>query len=177
MSLTPRKVALIATLAGIPIGCGRGVDRSALDPHDSPAAEQAMRAYLEHAQVADTAPVPDSLQACEAYGSGDPQLALATFRVLSSTLSRDTVTVRAEIMSAATVRLAPDGPYEVRQGVRVDTLSWSLVHQAGTDQWAVCGYSRDGVGFVRLQYLGPAARWLNGASLSGVIALADSLRR
>jgi hypothetical protein len=49
----------------------------------------------------------------------------------------------------------------------------TIAHEAS--RWGVCGYSREGFGFVRLQYLQPPARWVDGASLSSVQRLADSL--
>jgi len=140
-----------------------------------PAAEVTLSEALRHSLSSASAPLPDSLLACEAYGGGDPQLALARFRVLGSAMHADTAVVRAEVVSVADVRLAADGPYEVRQRVRTDTLSWSLLPLAESGRWGVCGYSREGVGFVRLQYLQPPARWLNGASLASVQDLADSL--
>lgn len=170
-----KTAALVLVSTAALLACRPEAERRARESQRVAPAEAAMRAYLGHARVDATSRVPDSLQACEAYGGGDPQLALAKYRILGSSVSGDTATVRSEITSVATVRLAPDGPYEVRQGVRVDTLSWSLVQGAASDRWAVCGYSRKGVGFVRLQYLGPTARWLNGASLTGVTRLADSV--
>jgi hypothetical protein len=167
----------LGVLAVTATSCGPGSQRPAANPTRVAAAETAMQAYLERARFPSPTPVPDSLQACEAYGGGDPQLALAKFRVLDSRLSGDTAVVRAEIVSVATVKLAPDGPYEVSQRVGTDTLSWSLVRTARGDEWAICGYSREGVGFVRLQYLGPTARWLNGASLQSVTRSADSVER
>ncbi|MGH8542632.1 MAG: hypothetical protein ACREX3_03090 [Gammaproteobacteria bacterium] len=174
---TSRTRAYLLLLAGSVVACTQRTEKSVREPQGVPAAEDVMRVYLEYARLPGTTPVPDSLQECEAYGGGDPQLALAKYRIVSSDLRNDTSTVRAEVTSVATVRLASDGPYEVRQQIKIDTLSWSLVRRPDTGGWAVCGYSHEGVGFVRLQSLGSTARWLEGTSLASVMRLGDSIAR
>jgi len=56
-----------------------------------------------------------------------------------------------------------------------DTLSWSLVAVPDSHRWGICGYSREGPDFVRVEYLGQTARCLNGASVAGIRRLADSV--
>jgi hypothetical protein len=139
------------------------------------AAEDVLEQYLARAVVNASNTAPDSLFACERHGGGEPQLALAKYRIIGSEMRRDTAVVRADIIAVAQVELSAEGPYDVRQGVTRDTLSWSLVPVHDTRRWGICGYSREGADFVRVEYLGQTARWLNGASVAGIRRLADSV--
>jgi hypothetical protein len=142
-----------------------------------PTAEAIVGTYLEHARLGVSEVEPESLFACHPAGPTDKLLAPARGRVISSALRGDTALVRAQVLSVATVELAPDGPYDVRQGLRTDTLSWGLIRRPGGGQWGLCGYSREGFDFVRLAKLGTTGRWLGGASLASVTRLADSVAR
>ncbi len=140
-----------------------------------PAAEHTLSAYLGRLLMPLPQVVPASLRTCEHWGEPDPQLALARFRILSSALQADTAIVRAEIVSAAEVTHGTGGVYAVRERAETDTLSWSLLRTGAQGQWQVCGDSREGPGFIRLQFLGGPTRWLHGTSLKRIQQLADSL--
>jgi len=168
------RAVLVAVLL---VSCAREKTNVQRDESTVLAAEATVSTYLRQAVMLASRMAPDSLQVCAAYGGGDPQVALAKGRVLGSALKGDTAMVRAEVVTVARVTLSPDGPYEVREAVKTDTLSWALIRPAGSARWGICGFSREGVGFVRPQYLGPTARWLNGASLASVTKLADSVAR
>ncbi len=141
------------------------------------AAEAVLDDFLSRATVMMSAAAqPNSLFACERYGSGNPELALAKYRVLGSRMLGDTAVVRAAVVSIAQVRLK-EQVYEVTQGIRQDTLSWSLVRVPNTSRWGICGFSREGPDFLRIQYLSSGARWLGGASLASVVRLADSVAK
>jgi len=139
------------------------------------AAEGVLEQYLAGALVNVSKAAPDSLFACERHGGGEPQLALGKYRIIGSEIRGDTAVVRADIVAVAQVELSVDGPNDVRQGVTRDTLSWSLVPVPDSHRWGICGYSREGADFVRVEYLGQTARWLNGASVAGIRRLADSV--
>ena len=186
---TLRMLALTA-LACTTVGCSRRDESSAGAQTATPpqpvvvrpsarveASEQVLREYLGYLVMPLPRAVPDSITTCERYGEQATQLALATYRILGSTLQADTAVVRAEIVSAATVTLGPGDVAEVRERARTDTLSWSLLRPAGSQRWRVCGHSREGPDLVRLQYLGPPTRWLGGTSLTRIQRLADSLAR
>lgn len=145
--------------------------------HRVPDAESALDGYLGAASVMSDRTTPDSLSACEVNGPGAYQLALAKHRVLDSETDGDSAIVRAEIVSVGRVDLAPDGPYEVREMIKTDTLSWLMMHVPSSNRWGVCGFSQDGAGFVRLGYLGEATRWLRGTTPARLRRLADSVAR
>lgn len=141
------------------------------------AAEAVVGDFLRRALVANSvAAQPDSLFACERYGSGIPELAPAKYQLVGSEMHGDTAIVRVAIVSVAEVRQRLHG-YEVTQRIRQDTLSWSLIRGPGSSRWGICGFSREGPDLVRIQYVDSRARWLGGASLASVEALADSVAR
>ena len=172
--LAPSFTAVVLSLAG---GCGKRQETAVQAPTRVPTAEAIVTSYLEHARVGLSDVAPESLFACRPAGPTDKMLAPATYRVISSALHGDTALVRAQVLSVASVELASDGPYDVRQGLRADTLSWALVKRPGGRQWGLCGYSREGFDFVRLAKLGKTGRWLGGASLASVTRLADSVAK
>jgi hypothetical protein len=138
-----------------------------------------MAAYLRHAAIGDTEAIPDSLWAdeegCRVYSDPGSRV-LASFRILGSYIAGDTAIVHAEVTSAARVEGRRDGLHVV-QGVVVDTLSWKLLRTTTSTNWVVCGYSREGIGFIRLQYFGADGEfWDDGATYASVVALADSIR-
>ena|SRR5438874_669921 len=139
------------------------------------AAEAVLEQYLAGAVVNVSRAAPDSLFGCERHGGGEPELSLAKYRFIGSEMRGDTAVVRADIVAVAQVELSADGPSDVRQSVTRDTLSWSLVPVSGSHRWGICGYSREGPDFLRVEYLGQTARWLNGASVAGIRRLADSV--
>jgi len=150
-----------------------------------PGAEAVLNEYLRRGTVMmSSTPVPESLFApesmsgCERYGSGpDLQLALARFHVTGSEMQGDTAVVHADVVSVAQVQIAVDGPYDVTQQVSKHSLSWSLLRDSTSNRWGICGWSREGPDFLRIQFLGATARWLGGASLAGEERLADSVAR
>ena len=139
------------------------------------AAESVVNEYLRRATPRmSVSAEPDSLFACDQFGSGNPELVLAKHRLLGSEMRGDTVVVRAAVVSVAQVRLKEDG-YEVEQGIRDDTLSWSVIKNPSTDRWGICGFSREGPDFLRIQYLDSRTTWRGGATLQSVQRLADSI--
>ena len=171
--------AVLVWLLASTLSCSTDRSASEATDHRIPQAEAALRALLEQAQVPGEPPVADSLLACETHGLGYPGLALATFHILGSAWLGDTAVVRAEVVSVATVTGALDSAdlYDVHQGVRTDTLTWSLIPSSTSLGWGICGHSREGPDFVRVQYLGRTGRWFEEASVASVMALADSVRR
>jgi hypothetical protein len=162
-----------ALASGLLVAC-RAKERAQI-PTRAPEAEAALDAFLKDASMLSPGVIPDSLSACEVYGSGSYQLALVKHRVLDSERQGDSATVRAEVTAVARVDLATDGPYEVREAITIDTLQWSVRHVPSSQRWAVCGFARDGAGFVRLDYLGEDTRWLRGTSMNRLRHLADSI--
>jgi len=155
------------------VACARQADGVAQGGPRDEDAEASAAAYLSAARVTVPDSIPDTLTSCEVNGPGVRQLALASFHLTGSRAVEDTAQVTAVAVSAAVVTQAPGGWDEVRAGSRVDTLALVLTRRAPS-RWAVC-YVADGTDFVRLDQLGPSTRWLDGASLANVMALADSL--
>ncbi len=138
-------------------------------------AEAVVDSYLHQALVTAETPVESTLFSCEPEGPTNLELALASHRVLGSLLSGDTAVVSAQVVTVARVELTLDDTLDVRQEIKTDTLSWVLTHSRPDSSWGICGYSREGVGFVRLRALGSKVRWVGGTSLRGILGVAESV--
>lgn len=173
-----RLLGMLLALGGIAMaGCGSNQDASSAATQRVPDAEAVVESYLRQAVVTAREPVASTLFSCEREGPTSLELALADSRVQGSLLRGDTAIVFAEVVTVARVELAPDDTLDVRQQTMTDTLSWVLTHTAADSVWGICGYSREGAGFVRLEALGDKVRWVGGTSLPVILAAADSVVR
>jgi len=110
-------------------------------------AESQLRAFLEISTITTPHATRDSLWACDPDYLAEFYLAVAEYRVLTSTVYGDSVVVAAEVVSVAEETLHPHVTYGYLTKVRIrtDTLHWVMKpRRDGT--WGVCEYSVEGYG-------------------------------
>ena len=124
----------------------------------------------------------DSVQACPLNAVIDTQYTLATYRVLSvDQHNQDTAVVAAQIVTAAvdmpdSLDLSNIGRREAFERLKTDTGHWTMIRQAPSYKWYLCGASREWYYF-NAGGEDSATRWIpSNASWATVQRLVDSLR-
>jgi len=146
-----------------------------------PAAEQALGRYL--GASVDGAPNPslrDTIDKCPVDAQVEPIFTLAAFRVLSSAdRGPDTAVVRAWVVMVAQEEGDPHVADRHVVTVRVanDTLHWTMVRDAASNRWFVCGISAEGYDFGHYGDTANSTFTPAGMTWRSIRSLADSIRR
>jgi hypothetical protein len=111
-------------------------------------AHESVRRYLENAVYTRVRTDDGGEEICESAATY-PLLALARYRILGSEMRGDTALVEAEVSSVATLARHPGvaDRYIIIQGIRTDTLHFSLLRAGPTSDWRICGYAREFIDF------------------------------
>lgn len=134
---------------------------------------------LKYAVVSNPEEIPYSPYTCEPEGATENMLALASWRILSSSMAGDTAVVAAEVVSTAEERQAPHiaDMYTVDVRIRADTLHYPMLKDRN-GQWGICRWPYEGYGFLLANDPPEILIWRPASgSWAQVIALADSVRR
>jgi hypothetical protein len=146
-----------------------------------PAAEQTLNRFL--GASAEGAPNPslrDTIDKCPVDAQVEPIFTLAAFRVLSSAArGPDTAVARAWVVTVAQEEGDPHVADRHVVTVRVanDTLHWTMVRDAASNRWFVCGISTEGYDFGHYGDNAHSTFTPAGMTWRSIRSLADSIRR
>lgn len=121
----------------------------------------------------------DTLRVCTPDGAVEPLLALADFRILSSSGRGDTVDAAALITTVAEEKSHPKRVdyYLTTVDVRQDTARWKMVRSGPAHAWTVCGISNEATDFGHYGNDRNTSFLPQGMSWSKIDHLADSIHQ
>lgn len=177
-----RAVAAIIVLGACSAG-GRDAAQQAKTLPLPKSPEEVVSAILRSVAPSSAEDPSDSLFSeapnCDQEYESDVLVFPAKFKITASQLLHDTAVVHTQIVSVGErVANAKNDSVVVRQITRVGDATWTLLRDAQSGRWQVCGDPRGvGVYFGVLDDLDSGVDWAGQASVARLRASADSANR
>ncbi len=178
-----RLAAVAAVLLSAGIACGRDAARQAKPQPTPKSPEEVVSAILRAVAPSSAEDPSDSLFSeapnCDQEYESDVLVFPAKFKITASQLLHDTAVVHTQIVSVGErVANAKNDSVVVRQITRVGDATWTLLRDAGSGRWQVCGDPRGvGVYFGVLDDLDSGVTWTGQTTVARLRASADSANR